>query len=132
MVRQIHSNVESVRVRKRRRVLLITPVRVVVQTSVGQMALSSRLLDICDDGAAIWIGVDIPMGTRLHLEAGHVFEGKALKMSAVVRNRRKYIYGVEFLPGTEGAEDQKVRTLKLTLLSMGTATPSHLDDRRCP
>lgn len=56
-------------------------------------------------------------------------EGRTLKVPAVVRNRRKYIYGVEFLPGIEGAEDQKLRKLKSTLLWLGNPASARLSDR---
>jgi PilZ domain len=94
------------------------------------MSVRGLLLDISDEGAAILAGVDTPMGTRVHFEFGTIFEGRTVKVAAVVRNRRKYIYGVELLTGIDCAENQKLRKLKSTLLSMGSATPARLDDRR--
>lgn len=121
---------EGVPARRRRRVQLITPVCVVVERSGTAMSVRAQLLDISDDGAAVLAGVDIPMGTYVQLEFGQIFEGRTLNIPAVVRNRRKYIYGVEFLPGIEGAEDQKLRTLKSTLFSMGNHASARLGDRR--
>lgn len=119
-----------VSVRRRRRVQLITPVCVVVERAGAPMSVTAQLLDISDDGAAILAGVDIPMGTLVQFEFGQIFEGRMLQVPAVVRNRRNYIYGVEFLPGIEGAEDQKLRRLRSTLLSMGNPASARLSDRR--
>jgi hypothetical protein len=84
-----------------------------------------------EDGVAIFAGVELGSDNEVQIEYTPPFNRGPLRVRAVVRNRRGYIYGMEFLP-RDGEEEQTLLTLKALVLSTGTSADGSPDDRRCP
>jgi hypothetical protein len=116
-------------VRRRQRVRMNGTAPLVIEGSGGEILVRARFLDMSEDGVAILAGVELPIDSVVHFECSPMFNEGPVRVPAVVRTRRQYIYGLEFLP-RDGEEEQKLRTLKAMLISTGTPAPGRLGDRR--
>lgn len=81
-----------------------------------------------DDGVAIFAGVELAMDSEVQLEFTPPFNKGPLRVRAIVRNRREYVYGLEFLPRDVG-EEQTLQVLKAMLLPTGSKDESSPEDR---
>jgi hypothetical protein len=115
-------------VRMRQRLLLNTPVCLVVEKPSKVLLVNARFRDVSDDGVAIFAGVELAIDSEVQAEFTPPFGQGPLRVRAVVRNRRGYVYGLEFIP-RDRDEEQTLRTLKEMLLPMGTKGQGSLDDR---
>ena len=121
------AHVEAVRMRQRR--LLNTPVCLVVGKPGSVRLVNARFRDVSDDGVAIFAGIELGLDSEVQVEFTPPIGQGPLRVRAVVRNRRGYVYGLEFLP-RDRDEEETLRTLKGMLLPAGTASSGSLDDRR--
>ena len=120
---------ESAVVRRRQRLCLNIPVCVVVEKPDKVLLVSARFRDMSDEGAAIFAGVELAIDSEIQIEFTPPFNKGPLRVRAVVRNRRGYVYGLEFLPRNSG-EEQTLQMLKAMLLPSGTEAQGSPDDRR--
>jgi hypothetical protein len=93
--------------------------------------VNARFKDVSKDGIAIFAGVELAVDSEVELEFTPPTGHGPLRFRAVVRNRRDYTYGLEFLP-RDTKEAQTLSVLKEILLSMGTPMGGSPDDRRWP
>lgn len=119
---------ESLAVWSNLRFRLNTPVCLIVGMPDNVHLVNARLRDISDDGAAIFAGVELAVDSEVQIEYTPSFNRGPVRVHAVVRNRRGYIYGLEFLP-RDGVEEQILLTLKAMLLSTGTRVDGTPEDR---
>lgn len=115
-------------VRSRKRLRLNLPVCLVIPLPNRVQLVDARLRDISADGAAVFAGVELTVDGEIQMEFTPPREGP-LRVRAVVRNRRKYVYGIEFLP-RNGQEELHLAALKAMLLPAGTDAGGSVDDRR--
>lgn len=125
----IHMLIEKAGVRRRQRLRLNIPVCLVLERPDKVLLVNARFRDMSEDGVAIFAGVELAIDSEVQLEFTPPFYRGPLRVRAVVRNRREYVYGLEFLP-RDGEEEQTLMTLKAMLLPTGTKAESSLDDRR--
>jgi hypothetical protein len=116
-------------VRMRQRLLLNTPVCLVVDTPDKVALVNARFRDISDDGVAIFAGVELAIDSEVQVEVTPPFGQGPMRVRAIVRNRRGYVYGLEFLPRDQ-EEEQTLTKLKGMLLPAGTKGHGSLDDRQ--
>ena len=90
--------------------------------------VNARLRDMSDDGCAVFAAVELAIDSEVEIEYTPSFNRGPVRVRAIVRNRRGYIYGLEFLP-RDGVEEQILLTLKAMLLSTGTLVDGSLEDR---
>ena len=121
------ARVEAVRMRQR--LLLNTPVCLVAGTPDKVRLVNARFRDVSDEGVAIFAGVELPIESEVQVEFTPSIGQGPLRVRAVVRNRRGYVYGLEFHP-RDHAEEQTLKTLKGMLLPAGTKGEGSLNDRR--
>ena len=115
--------------RGRQRLRLTMPVCVIVE-KLGQVNLvNARFVDVSDDGIAVFAGIEIAIDSEIKIEFTPPRGSGPLRVRAIVRNRRKYVYGLEFFP-VNIEEEQTLHILKSLLLPVGTATTGSPDDRR--
>ena len=126
---QIRILIEKAGIRRRQRLRLNIPVCLVVERPDKVLLVSARFRDISDDGVAVFAGVELAIDSEVQLEFTPPFHRGPLRVRAVVRNRREYVYGLEFLP-RDAEEEQTLLTLKALLLPTGTKAEGSLDDRR--
>lgn len=116
-------------VRSRKRLCLSVPVCLVLNKPEKVVLVDARFRDISDDGAAIFAGVEMAMDSEIQIEFTPPFHKGPLRVRAIVRNRRGYVYGIEFLP--RDAEEEKILgVLKQALFPAGTESGGSADDRR--
>jgi PilZ domain len=115
-------------VRSRKRLRLDVPVCLIIPRPYTVQLVDARVRDISEDGAAIFAGVELAVDSEIQMEFTPPGEGP-LRVRAVVRNRRKYVYGIEFLP-RNGQEELHLAALKAILLAAGTDAGGSVDDRR--
>ena len=109
--------------------LLNIPVCLVVDAPTNVRLVNARFRDISDDGVAIFAGVELAIDSEVQVEFTPPIGQGPLRVRAVVRNRRGYVYGLEFIP-RDSTEEQTLRMLKGMLIPAGTKSPGSLDDRR--
>ena len=107
---------------------LDTPVCLIVGIPGKALLVNARLRDMSDDGGAVFAAVELAIDSEVQLEYTPSFNRGPVRVRAIVRNRRGYIYGLEFLP-RDGVEEQILLTLKTMLLSTGTLVNGSLQDR---
>jgi PilZ domain len=120
---------ENLAVRWHPRFRLDTPVCLIVGMPDKVLLVNARLRDMSEDGGAVFAAVELTMDSEVQIEYTPSFNRGPVRVRAVVRNRRGYIYGLEFLP-RDGVEEQILLTLKAMLLSTGTRVDGSLEDRR--
>jgi hypothetical protein len=120
---------ENRAVRWQPRFRLDTPVCLIVGMPDKVLLVNARLRDMSDDGGAVFAAVELAIDSEVQIEYTPSFNRGPVRVRAVVRNRRGYIYGLEFLP-RDGEEEQVLLTLKAILLSTGTQADGSLEDRR--
>ncbi len=116
-------------VRTRKRLCLSIPVCLVLQRRDRVLLVTARFRDMSDDGAAIFAGVEMAIDSEIQVEFTPPFHNGPLRVRAIVRNRRQYVYGLEFLPRNH-EEEKTLGLLKGMLLPTGTEAGGSLDDRR--
>jgi hypothetical protein len=131
MVNSSRSAAQVEAVRMRQRLLLDTPVCLVVQKPGNVLLVNARFRNISVDGVAVFAGVELAIDSDVQIEFTPPFGKGPLRVRAVVRNRREYVYGLEFIPRDRG-EEETLQTLKALLLPAGTEGRGTLDDRRWP
>jgi hypothetical protein len=120
---------ENLAVRRHSRFRLDTPVCLIVGRPDEVLLVNARIRDISEDGGAIFAGAELAIDSEVQIEYTPPFNRGPVRVHAVVRNRRGYLYGLEFLP-RDGVEEQILLTLKAMLLSTGTRVEGSLEDRR--
>ena len=115
-------------VRSLKRLRLNVPVCLVIPHPYRVQLVDARVRDISEHGAAIFAGVELAVDSEIQIEFTPPREGP-LRVGAVIRNRRNYVYGVEFLP-RNGHEQHNLGVLKAMLLPAGTDAGGSVDDRR--
>jgi hypothetical protein len=120
---------ENAALRRRQRLRLNVPVCLVVQRPDKVLLVNGRFRDMSDDGVAIFAGVELAMDSEVQLEFTPPFNKGPLRVWAIVRNRREYVYGLEFLP-RDVAEEQTLQVLKAMLLPTGSKDESNPENRR--
>ncbi len=129
MTNQIRLVAEDEAVRRWQRLRLDIPVCLVIGAPDKVQLVSARFKDVSEDGVAIFAGIELAIDTDVQLEFTPPFNRGPLRVRAVVRNRRDYAYGLEFLP-RDGKETQTLLEFKALLLAMGTKATGSPDDRR--
>ena len=115
-------------VRGRQRLRLNTPVCVVVTRPDKIIFVNARFVDLSDHGTAVFAGAELAIDCEIQIEFTPPFGNGPLRVRAIVRNRRKYVYGLEFYP-KNAEEDKTLQLLKSLLLPIGTSAPGTPDDR---
>lgn len=116
-------------VRRRQRLRLNVPLCLIVGSPNKVLLINARLRDLSDEGMAIFAGIELAIDTEIQIEFTPPSNKGPFRVRAVVRNRRGYVYGVEFIP-RDGKEEQALQTLKALLLPLGTKAEGSPDDRR--
>ncbi len=86
------------------RLKLQVPVTVIVRKYGKTVFVVGRGTDINDGGIAVFAGTELQIGEEVEISFTPPYRGDPLVARTVVRNRRGYVYGMEFLTGS--AEDQ--------------------------
>ncbi len=98
------------------------PIRLVVNREAGTSIVSGRGTEISEGGLAVFAGTELNPGDGISVEFTPPYSGKPLRVSATVRNRSGYNYGVEFQSDTD-EQKQQVSSFRV-LLQFASGHPS--------
>lgn len=99
------------------RLKIRVPVTVVVRKPEKTQFVRARGEDLNEGGIAIFVGTELRLGDTVEISFTPPYQGNPMAARAVVRNRRGYTYGMEFV--TETDEDQKqVASIRAVLRTM--------------
>jgi len=99
------------------------PVTVIVRRDHKTTFISGRGSDLNEGGIAVFAGTELRIGETIEISFTPPYRGLPLKARTVVRNRRGYTYGMEFL--TETPEDLEQRGKISEVLAALGAPPPH-------
>jgi hypothetical protein len=82
------------------RLKIQVPVTVIVRKNNKTVFVVGRGTDVNDGGIAVFAGAELQIGEEVEISFTPPYRGEPLVARTVVRNRRGYTYGMEFLTGT--------------------------------
>lgn len=82
------------------RLKIQVPVTVIVRKYGKTMFVVGRGTDINDGGIAVFAGTELQIGEEVEISFTPPYRGEPLVARTVVKNRRGYTYGMEFMTGT--------------------------------
>ena len=97
---------------------LDVPVRVITQHSSKTTVTSGRGKDISEGGMGVFAGVELSIGERVEIEFTPPY-GLPIRVQGLVRNRREYSYGVEFLAFSERQQESVARLREVLRAAAG-------------
>jgi hypothetical protein len=116
-------------IRRWQRFQLDVPVCVVVERDGKSLIVRGRFKNMSNEGIAVVAGIEMRVDSELFVEFTPAFEGPPIRVCGVVRHRRGYTYGIEFLP-RNAHEEQEIETLKKLLMATAPAAEGTPADRR--
>lgn len=85
------------------------PLRIIIQNGKDSLVLQGRGKDLNEGGMAVFVGVELRIGQQIALEFTPAYPSEPIRIRCVVRNRRGYVYGVEFTLQNSRDEEQANR-----------------------
>lgn len=98
---------------------LNVPLRVIVEKSDKVTIVQGRGDELNEGGMAVFAGVEVPVGGQMAVEFTPPYSGNPIRVRCVVRDRRGYNFGVEFLLGNDSDHD-RVADIRAALRGMGS------------
>lgn len=101
------------------RLHLDVPIRLIVHRIDKTRVIVGRGNELSEGGMALTAGVEMKPGDQAEIEFTPPYSGLPIRIRGVVRNRKGYRYGVEFLAGSDREAEQvdQLRTM-LSVLSI--------------
>ncbi len=101
------------------RLQIRVPVTVIAHKPNKTVYIDGRGTDINEGGIAVFAGSELGIGEEVEISFTPPYHGEPLMARTIIRNRRGYTYGMEFV--TETKEDQeKVERIRHVLRALGT------------
>src|SRR5512146_215321 len=97
---------------------LDVPVRAIVRNSINTKLVDGRGTELNEGGMAVFAGLELKPGDHLEVEFTPPYSGLPIRVRCIVRNRKGYSYGVEFLTVT-AEDEQRVQMIRQTLQALG-------------
>lgn len=99
------------------RLKIRVPVTVVVRKPEKTLFVQARGEDLNEGGIAVFAGAELRLGDTVEISFTPPYQGSPMTARAIVRNRRGYTYGMEFV--SETPDDQKqVAAIRAVLRTM--------------
>jgi c-di-GMP-binding flagellar brake protein YcgR len=98
------------------------PVRLVVTKDKRTHITSGRALDISDGGVLIFAGTELKPAESVLVEFTPPYASEALRARGVVRHRRGYNYGIEFLSSSADEAEHIERFRAMLRLASGNVS----------
>lgn len=105
---------------KRRRLDL--PLRVLIPHKEKTIIRSGRGTDVGEGGMAVFVGAELRIKDEIFVEFTPPFSSDPLRVRAIVRGRKGYNYGVEFVRNTPEEEVLALRFIDLLRLAAGSVS----------
>jgi hypothetical protein len=101
------------------RLKIRVPVTVILRKSHKTVYIDGRGHDLNEGGIAVFAGAELAVGEQVEISFTPPYRGEPLTASTIIRNRRGYIYGMEFIQdGKDNA--MRVDRIRQVLKALGT------------
>lgn len=97
---------------------LNVPVRVIVEKADKVVIVQGRGDELNEGGMAVFAGVEAAVGSHIAVEFTPPYSGNPIRVRCIVRDRRGYSYGVEFLLESD-VDRERVSDIRAALRGMG-------------
>jgi PilZ domain len=118
----VRSSTEKAVFRRWQRYRLNLPIRLIFVHDGGTKIMAGRGNDMSEGGVLVFAGIELKTGDEVSIEFTPPFSAGPVRAKGVVRHRRGYNYGIEFLLENEGDREQTEKFRGLLRLAAGNAT----------
>ncbi len=118
----MRSSQERAVFRRWQRYRLNVPIRLIYTHEGTSKIVSGRGNDMCEGGVLVFAGLELKSGDAVSLEFTPPYSAGPVRAKGVIRHRRGYNYGVEFVQETAADKEQTERIRGLLRLAAGNAT----------
>ena len=118
----IKSTQEKAVFRRWQRYRLNIPIRLIYTHDASTKIMSGRGLDMSEGGVLVFAGMELKTADEVQIEFTPPFSAGPVRAKGVVRHRRGYNYGIEFLLENAADREQTERFRGLLRLAAGNAT----------
>ena len=109
--------------RRWQRYRLNLPIRIIVSRNASTRITNGRAADISQGGVLVFAGIELSAGSEVFVEFTEPYSGEPIRARGLVRHRRGYNYGVEFLTETTEQQEQADKFRALLRMAAGSAKP---------
>jgi|SRR5579859_2147197 len=118
----LRSSQERAVFRRWQRYRLNIPIRIIYTHEGTSKIVSGRGNDMSEGGVLVFAGLELKTGDEVLIEFTPPFSAGPVRAKGIVRHRRGYNYGVEFVQETAEEKEQAERFRGLLRLAAGNAT----------
>ena len=118
----IQSSQERAVFRRWQRYRLNIPIRLIYTHEGTSKIVSGRGNDMSEGGVLVFAGLELKTGDSVSIEFTPPFSAGPVRAKGIVRHRRGYNYGVEFVQETDADKELTERFRGLLRLAAGNAT----------
>ncbi|HEX3585172.1 MAG TPA: PilZ domain-containing protein [Candidatus Angelobacter sp.] len=108
--------------RRWQRYRLNLPIRIIHTHDGTTKIMAGRGNDMSEGGVLVFAGLELKTGDEVSIEFTPPFASGPVRARGVVRHRRGYNYGIEFLLDTKEDQEQTEKFRGLLRLAAGNAT----------
>ena len=101
------------------RLKIRVPVTVIVKKPNKTVYVDGRGTDLNEGGIAVFAGAELGIGEEVEISFTPPYHGEPLLARTIIRNRRGYIYGMEFVKETQN-DAARVDRIRHVLKALGT------------
>ena len=109
--------------RRWQRYRLNLPMRLITSNNGNTRITSGRATDISQGGLLVFAGIELKTGSEVFVEFTEPYSGEPIRARGLVRHRRGYNYGVEFLSETPAEQERADKFRALVRMAAGPGTP---------
>jgi len=109
--------------RRWQRYRLNLPIRLIVSRNASTRITSGRANDISEGGVLVFAGIELNAGSEVFVEFTEPYSGDPIRARGIVRHRRGYNYGLEFVTETTSDQEQANKFRALLRMAGGAGTP---------
>jgi len=108
--------------RRWQRYRLNLPIRVIYTHEGNTKIMSGRGNDMSEGGVLVFAGLELKAGDEVAIEFTPPYADGPVRVNGIVRHRRGYNYGIQFLQETQDDREQVEKFRGLLRLAAGKAT----------
>ncbi len=109
--------------RRWQRFRLNLPIRLIFSRDDKTRIMNSRGNDMSEGGILVFAGIELKTGDEVSVEFTPPFSNEPVRARGIVRHRRGYNYGIEFLFDTVSDQEQAEKFRNLLRLAAGKTAP---------
>ncbi len=98
---------------------LEVPLRIIAHKARKAVIAQGRGNELNEGGMAVFAGIELALEEEVAVEFTPPYSGQPIRVRALVRNRKGYSYGIEFLTSTI-EDNQNVSQIRAVLRGLGS------------